>query len=43
MVAEETELAIGAISKLVGVGAGRQVITGAAKVNPNTVAKSSVW
>ncbi len=35
MIAEETKLAIGAISKLVGVGAGRQVITGTAKVDPN--------
>ena len=39
MVAKETELAIGAISELVSVSAGRQVITGAAKVNPDAIAK----
>src|SRR5207302_10544677 len=39
MIGEETELAISAIRKLVGVVAGRQVIAGTAKVNSNTVAQ----
>src|SRR6185312_8418424 len=39
MIAEETELAIRAVSKLVGVGAWRQFITGAAKVSTDAIAQ----